>query len=453
MLRLSVTDVEATKLSGIKVKPFTDKDTFVEFVSPLVTAEEAEPEKPIALKKDGEAYVAVLCKDPFFCGASAGKAVPKAPSIVVDLSPFDDPYPFITGFAVAAWNFDKYKSKKKEVNVTFSVSKEAMERARYALQHAQAQMFARELAAEPPNVLNPKTFPERVIEAARGLPIEFEVLEKEDLEKEGLNLLLAVGKGSDIPPRLLILRYNGGGGKKIGLVGKGVTFDAGGYNLKQPKYMANMHADMSGAAAVAATTIYAAKMNLNVNLVAYIPLAENLISGRAYKMEDIIKSYEGKYVHIGNTDAEGRLILADALSYIKRESPDVTFTLATLTGAQIIALGYEIAALYATHDEDAKVVEEAAKVTRELVWRMPLYERYSKLLQHPSADLNNIGNGAYTPGSIIAALFLKEFAPERWVHLDIAGPAMAHEGNVDWTSPYPTGWGTRLMLETVRRLG
>jgi len=446
LLRLKLTDVPPERLVGVKVKIFKNKDDFVEFASPFYTVEEVKPNSVVKVKKDGEGYVAAFCEDDFECATSLGKVLKQLRTSVVDLTNVEDPYPYITGIALTAWEFDKYKSEKREVEIVFSTPNKEV--AQEALRHAEAQMFARDLASEPPNVLNPKTFPERVMEKVKGLPIEVEVLDENDLKKEGLELLLAVGKGSDVPPRLLIMRYYGGG-EKLAMVGKGVTFDAGGYNLKPANYMKNMHADMSGAAAVAAATLYAAKLNLNVNLESYIPLAENLISGRAYKMEDIIRSYSGKYVHIGNTDAEGRLILADALAYAKRSSPKVTFTLATLTGAQIIALGYDIAALYATHDEDAEKVEEASKRTKELVWRMPLYEKYKEELKHPSADLSNVGKGRGA-GSIIGALFLKEFAPERWVYLDIAGPAMAHEANAWWCSPYPTGWGARLMLATLK---
>ena len=158
----------------------------------------------------------------------------------------------------------------------------------------------------------------------------------------------------------------------------------------------------------------------------------------------------GEYTSL--TDAEGRLILADALAYAKKFAPELTLTLATLTGAQIVALGHDMAALYATDDEYAKLVEEASKETGELVWRMPLYEKYkSRYLKSRVADLNNIAS-VRTAGSIIGALFLSEFAPKPWVYLDIAGPALAHEGNVDWASPYPTGWGTRLTLRTLEKL-
>ncbi|ALU12065.1 leucyl aminopeptidase [Ignicoccus islandicus DSM 13165] len=362
----------------------------------------------------------------------------------------DDPYPIITGTALTSWQFDKYKSNKKERRIYFVVDNCERGEVKRALLHSEAQMFARELASEPPNQLNPSTFPKLVMDQAKGLPIDVTVLDQDDLKKEGLELLLAVGKGSDIPPKLLILHYDGEG-RRVGLVGKGVTFDSGGYNLKPANYMKNMHADMSGAAVAAAATIWAAKLGLKVKLTTIVPLAENLVSGRAYKMEDVIRSYSGKYVHIGNTDAEGRLILADALTYIKKFSPQVTFTLATLTGAQIIALGYDIAALYSTSDDYAKLIEEASKYTGELVWRMPLYEKYRSDLDHPVADMTNISSKRQA-GSIIGALFLKEFAPDPWVYLDIAGPAMAHEANVRWASPYPTGWGTRLMLKSFESI-
>ncbi len=446
MLSITATDIPPERLEGVKVKVYTSKDEFLDLVGP-VWEEELEGDVCEHIKRDSEHVLACYCKDPFYCGATIGKAVSKYNVAVLDTSPFEDPYKFVVGVSLTAWKFDKYKSKKRDVRLIFYNKDKG--KLRKAIEHAKAQMFARELASEPPNVLNPRTFVERIYEAVKGLPIEVQVLEKEDLEKEGLNLLLSVGKGSDVPPRLLILRYSNGG-KKISLVGKGVTFDAGGYCLKPADYMKGMHADMSGAAAVAAATIWAARLNLEATVSTFIPLAENLISGRAYKVEDIIKSYEGKFVHIDNTDAEGRLILADALAYSKKEKSDLTVTLATLTGAQIVALGYDIAALYATHDEDAKLFEEASKYTNELVWRMPLYERYKKYLKHPSADINNISK-VRQAGSIMGALFLREFAPERWVYLDIAGPALAFEGNVDWSSEYPTGWGTRLLLEAMER--
>ncbi len=446
LLTVSATDVPPERLEGVKVKIFKSKDEYLDFVGPIWV--EDVDEQCELVRKDGEIIIACYCKDPFYCGSKIGKKLSNVPLAVIDTSVFDDPYKLVTGIALTAWSFDKYKSDKKERKIVFyNPNKEKLKK---PLEHSKAQMFAREMASEPPNVINPETFVQRIFEKVKGLPIDVQVLDKNDLEKEGLNLLLSVGKGSEIPPRLLILRYSNGK-HKVGLVGKGVTFDAGGYCLKPAEYMKGMHADMSGAAAVAAATLWAAKLNLPVTINAYIPLAENLISGRSYKVEDIIKSYSGKYVHVDNTDAEGRLILADALSYSKKDKNDLTVTLATLTGAQVVALGYDIAALYATHDEDAKLFEEASKYTNELVWRMPLHERYKRYLKHPSADINNISK-VRQAGSIMGALFLKEFAPERWVYLDIAGPALAFEGNVDWASEYPTGWGTRLLLEAMERM-
>jgi len=448
LLRLECTKLPSSKLPGVKVEFVDSEDALLEKLGSLLYPDELKDNKAFIIKEGNEIKIVALIDDPFNVGTSLGKVIKKFKRVIVDLHNVNEPYPLVTGVALTAWDFDKYKSNKKEINVIFSI--DDCEKVKKAIEHANAQMFARELASEPPNVLNPETFPKRVLEAIRGLPVKAMILEKEDLEKEGLNLLLSVGKGSDIPPRMLILEYQGGG-ERIALVGKGITFDAGGYDLKPPDYMSGMHADMSGAAVVASATIWAARLGLNVNLVSLIPLAENLVSGRAYKPEDIIKSYSGKYVHISNTDAEGRLVLADALTYAKKFSPDVTFTFATLTGAQIVALGYDIAALYSTDDKIAQVVEEASKETHELVWRMPLYENYRKYLNHPAADLANISKKRQA-GSIMGALFLKEFAPEPWVYLDIAGPAMANSIGVDWASPYPTGWGTRLMLSTLERL-
>ncbi len=429
-----------------------DEKLFQEFFPQLLLPEETKDIEPI-IYKDGKELklVSLGKKNDIETGYKIGKFVRKFRVSVIDLRDTEDPYPMITGVALTAWQFDKYKSNKRETRIYF-VTKDCEKReVKRAFVHAEAQMFARELASEPPNALNPETFPKYILDKSKGLPIDITIMEEEDLKKEGLELLLAVGKGSEKPPKLLIMNYEGGG-KKVGLVGKGVTFDAGGYNLKPANYMKNMHADMSGAAAVAAATLWAARFGLKVNVTAIIPLAENLISGRAYKMEDVIRSYSGKFVHIGNTDAEGRLILADALSYIKKFRPNVTMTLATLTGAQIIALGYDIAALYSTSDEYARIVEKASSYTKELVWRMPLYEKYRSDLDHPVADLTNISSKRQA-GSIIGALFLKEFAPEPWIYLDIAGPAMAHEANVRWASSYPTGWGTRLSLRVLELIG
>jgi len=234
LLRLKLTDVPPERLVGVKVKIFKNKDDFVEFASPFYTVEEVKPNSVVKVKKDGEGYVAAFCEDDFECATSLGKVLKQLRTSVVDLTNVEDPYPYITGIALTAWEFDKYKSEKREVEIVFSTPNKEV--AQEALRHAEAQMFARDLASEPPNVLNPKTFPERVMEKVKGLPIEVEVLDENDLKKEGLELLLAVGKGSDVPPRLLIMRYYGGG-EKLAMVGKGVTFDAGGYNLKPANYM------------------------------------------------------------------------------------------------------------------------------------------------------------------------------------------------------------------------
>ncbi len=447
-----LTDLPPKNLEGVQVEIIKNKEELIERLG-LVDLDEIAENKAYVVREGGKPKILLHVGDIQEAASNLGSVAKTFKRVIVDLKEIDDVYKFINFTLLTYWDFDKYKSKRPEREIIFSThglderSKKEAERAKA---HAEAQMKAREWATEPPNVLNPSTFPNMIRELIKDLPIEMVVLEEEDLKKEGMELILAVGAGSEHRPKLVILEYKGGG-KRVVLVGKGVTFDAGGYNLKPWEYMKNMHADMSGAAAVIAATIWAAKLGLGVDVVTLAPLVENLISGKAYKLEDIIRSYSGKYVHVSHTDAEGRLILADALAYAKRFSPELTVTLATLTGAQIVALGHDMAALYATNDEYARLIEEASKETGELVWRMPLYEKYKKrYLRSRVADINNIAN-VRTAGSIIGALFLSEFAPRPWVYLDIAGPAMAHEGNVDWASPYPTGWGTRLTLRALER--
>ncbi len=448
-----IVDLPPKNLEGVQVEIVHEKSTLVERLG-LVDIDEIVENNAYIVREEGRTKILLYVTDEQEAASNLGSLAKSFKRVIVPLSEVEDVYKFINFTLLTYWDFDKYKSKKTErelIFTTYGLDEKKKKEVERAKAHAEAQLQAREWASEPPNVLNPSTFPNKVRELIKGLPIEMTVLEEEDLKKEGLNLILAVGAGSEHKPRLLILEYRGGG-KKVALVGKGVTFDAGGYNLKPWEYMKNMHADMSGAAAVLAATIWAAKLGLNVNIITLTPLVENLISGKAYKLEDIIRSYSGKYVHISHTDAEGRLILADALAYAKNFSPELTITLATLTGAQIIALGHDMAALYSTEDQYAKLFEEASKETGELVWRMPLYEKYKqRYLKSKVADLNNIAS-VRTAGSIIGALFLSEFAPKPWVYLDIAGPAMAHEGNVDWASPYPTGWGTRLTLRVLEKL-
>ena len=250
------------------------------------------------------------------------------------------------------------------------------------------------------------------------------VLDEKKLKQKKFGALLAVAAGSQHRPRVLILEHNPEGAQKtIALVGKGVTFDAGGINLKTSASLDGMKMDMAGAAAVAATLITASKLNLNLHIIGVLPLVENMPSGSAARPGDVIVTYAGKTVEIGNTDAEGRLILADALAYaIETFKPGTVVDMATLTGACVVALGEKIAGVFSPDDTLARAIVDSGKKTGERCWRLPLPEDYKELLKSDLADLSNMSSSRWG-GAITAALFLSEFAGDTtWAHIDIAGP-------------------------------
>jgi len=252
---------------------------------------------------------------------------------------------------------------------------------------------------------------------------------------------------------MVILEHNPVKAKKtIAFVGKGVTFDSGGINLKPTASLADMKMDMSGAAAVAATLITAARLKLRLNLVGVIPIVENMPSGAASRPGDIIKSYDGKTVEIGNTDAEGRLILIDAISYaVKKYKPRILIDLATLTGACVVALGEKIAGTFSFDDKLAENIFLSGQKTHERCWRMPMPEDYKELIKSDFADLNNVGSTRYG-GAITAALFLSEFVKDTlWAHIDIAGPAYAKKES-SYCGVGGTGFGVRLLFDLMERL-
>ena len=279
------------------------------------------------------------------------------------------------------------------------------------------------------------------------------LLNPKQLLQEKFGALLAVAAGSRNTPRLVIMEYAPKGSKQtIALVGKGVTFDAGGINLKPSGGLEDMKIDMSGAAAVAATLISAAKLKPRVRLVGVMPLVENMISGSATRPGDIIKSHAGKTIEIGNTDAEGRLILADAMSYtLKKYKPDIMVDVATLTGACVVALGEKIAGLFTPDDALAEAIVESGQKTHERIWRLPLPEDYKELLKSELADTNNMSSTRWG-GAITAALFLSGFTEgTRWAHIDIAGPAHQKKGSA-YCDAGGTGFGVRLFCDLIDRL-
>ncbi len=334
----------------------------------------------------------------------------------------------------AAYRFEQFKSKQDENRrslrkLTLNVERRnELAIAEAALQQGIAigrgAALARDLGNLPPNVCHPTYLAERARALAEEFGLECEVLERDHMAALGMNSLLAVARGSHQPPKLISLRYRGGaaGSKPIVLVGKGVTFDTGGISLKPGADMDEMKYDMCGAAAVLGTLQAAAAMRLPLDLVALVPATENMPGGNATRPGDIVTSMSGQTIEILNTDAEGRLILCDALTYAERFEPETVIDVATLTGACVVALGGVATGLFANKDGLARDLIEAGEEARDRAWHMPLWDEYQDLLKSPFADMANIG-GRWG-GAISAACFLSRFAKKYdWAHLDIAGTA------------------------------
>ena len=313
-----------------------------------------------------------------------------------------------------------------------------------------AATFARDIVSMPANKMTPSDLANEARKSAKGRNIRCTVLDAGRMKELGMNALLGVARGSDEPPRLIILEYSGGkkSGPVIALVGKGITFDSGGISIKPSDKMDQMKTDMAGGAAVIATVRAAAELGLPVNLVGIVPATENLPGGKAYKPGDILKSLSGQTIEVVTTDAEGRLILADALTYAGRYKPAAIIDLATLTGACIVALGDHVIGMMGTDDDLKREIREAAEITGEKVWELPLWEEYHELIKGDAADYKNSGGRA--GGAITAAAFLSKFTGGYpWVHLDIAGPAWLTK-----EKPYipkgASGVGVRLLIQFLR---
>ena len=356
--------------------------------------------------------------------------------------------------------FDKYKGDKKKKplkQINFRVAAGAAEKLRSVSAKVavvcEGTTLAREWINIPSNDKTPENLTRSIAGRARKQGLKVRVLNETQLKQKKFGALLAVAAGSQSKPSLLILEHRVPGAQKtIALVGKGVTFDSGGLNIKTGNNMAAMKADMSGAAAVAATLISAAKIKPRFNLIGAIPIVENMPSGEATRPGDIIRSYAGKTIEIGNTDAEGRLILIDAISYVvKTYHPQFLIDVATLTGACVVALGEKMAGVFSNNDNLASAIIAAGEKTHERCWRMPLPEDYKDLLKSEFADMNNIGSTRWG-GAIAAALFLSEFTADTpWAHIDIAGPAY-HATAGDYCEAGGTGFGVRLLFDVFDRL-
>ena len=314
-------------------------------------------------------------------------------------------------------------------------------------------LLARNWVNTPSNDKKPLQFARAIVERAKKEDLKTTVFGQKELRQKGFGAMLAVAAGSRNKPCLVVIEYHPRGAQDtIALVGKGVTFDSGGMNLKPSKSLHRMKVDMAGAAAVAATILNIARLKPNRNVIGIIPLVENLLSATATRPGDIIKSYAGKTVEIGNTDAEGRLILIDAIAFaIKTYKPQILIDIATLTGACVTALGRKIAGLFTFDDALAEKILFSGEKTRERCWRMPLPEDYKELLKSELADINNMPSSR-AGAAITAALFLSEFAGNtRWAHIDIAGPASSSKENT-YCPAGATGFGVRLLSDVIDNL-
>ncbi|MFT4297014.1 MAG: leucyl aminopeptidase [Micropruina sp.] len=318
---------------------------------------------------------------------------------------------------------------------------------------AAAVCLARDWVNTPANVLYPQTFAEAAQAAVKGTRIDVEVLDEKALERGGYGGLLAVGGGSSRPPRLVRLSYAPRGAKAhLAVVGKGITFDTGGLNLKPSDGMYTMKCDMAGAAAALAATRAIAQLGLKVRVTAYAAMAENMPSGTAYRPSDVLTMYGGTTVENVNSDAEGRLVMADALARAGEDSPDLILDVATLTGACMVALGERVAGLMASDDQAADHVLDAAESAGEAFWQLPIPDGTRKKLDSKVADLRSGGNRY--GGALTAAAFLQTFVPGEipWAHLDIAGPAFNDEGPYDYVPSGGTGMAVRTLVALAQSL-
>jgi leucyl aminopeptidase len=364
----------------------------------------------------------------------------------------------VEGTLLALYRFDQYKTGSSDdddspsgiESLEIASGTDAAPLVDSARVRAEATNRARDLQNTPSNVATPEFLAGRAREIADAHDaVSFEALGRDDIERLGMGAFAAVARGSDAEPQLITLRYEGGGGAHLGYIGKGVTFDTGGISIKPAAKMHEMKFDMSGAAAVIEAIGAIAELGIPARITAVVPSTENMPSGHATKPGDIVTAMNGKTIEVNNTDAEGRLILADALCYAVEQGAERIVDLATLTGAIIVALGSTHAGLFSNDDDWFEDVDEACRATGEIGWRLPLHPEYLELTKGQYADLTNAAEQRKA-SSIYAAEFLRQFVDDRpWVHVDIAGTAWstgrAYVGNG------ATGWGVRMLIELAQR--
>ncbi len=354
-------------------------------------------------------------------------------------------------------NLDEYEKKLKTVRIATADLAAAKKVHAGLAAVADGIFLARDLVNEPPNILHPAEFARRAKTQLSKLGVKVQILGEAEMKKQGFGALLGVGQGSERESQLVVMQWNGGpkGNKKsarpIALVGKGVCFDSGGLSIKVGAGMQGMKGDMAGAACVTATMLALAARKARVNAVGVIGLVENMPDGGAFRPDDVLTSLSGQTIEVLNTDAEGRLVLADALTYTQRRfQPKMVIDLATLTGAIVQTLGTEHAGIFSNDDQLVQRIQAAGRYTDERVWQLPLDPFYDKMIRSKIADMKNIGGG--NSGAITAAQFLLRFIEKGtvWAHLDIAGVAWQDSEQKPTIPSWGTGWGVRLLNRLVK---
>ncbi len=412
--------------------------------------------------KDGAAYDAETVRRATGAAARALAGTAKV-GLVLPAATAEEVAAVAEGALLGAYAYRAYRVASKEAHKepvgAFTVvtglardraAKKAVERAETLVS---AVHLARDLVNAPPGDLPPAVFADEAVKAAKDAGLSVEVLDEKALKKAGYGGILGVGQGSSRPPRLVKITYKSGRGKKhLALVGKGITFDSGGLSLKPSASMEWMKADMGGAAAIIAAVTAIARLGVDVNVTAWAPMAENMPSGSAQRPSDVLRIYGGKTVEVLNTDAEGRLILADALVRAGEDKPDLIVDVATLTGAQLVALGSRTAAIMSNDDDVRSAIAAAAVSAGEQMWPMPLPVELRTAMESTVADISNMGDRY--GGMLTAGLFLKEFVGEgiRWAHLDIAGPSFNDAAPHGYTPKGGTGHAVRTLVRLAEDL-
>ncbi len=363
----------------------------------------------------------------------------------------------LIGGLVGAIGQDLYREKKSlfpAKELVFFTSDEVSTKRAEAI--ATGIAMTRNLVNQPANHMFPESFVDQTLEQIAGTNLQSEVWDTDRLVAERCETMLAVGRASDKPPRLLILRYPGTAAGKslppIALVGKGVTFDSGGLSIKPSDGMMTMKCDMAGGATVVGTMMAIAKMGIDRPVIALVGLVENMISGSAYKLGDVLRSRAGKTIEIHNTDAEGRLVLADVLDVAVELSPSHIIDFATLTGACVVALGNDVGGLMGNSEPLQQLIRQAADQVGEYIWPLPMYSIFDEQVQSKVADLKNVGDGRWG-GAITAAKFLEQFVGDTpWAHIDLAGPAFADKPK-SWCDAGATGYFVHTIATLLENLG